>query len=204
MNYERQDWKTSPWYRLLNNPLTRDPITREGKLFRRRFRVPFVLFRKLYDMCLEMGYNEYTIDVSGRVGGPLSLKLLGVLRFLGRGVCFDGISELSYLSEETHRTFFHTFCKDFSTRYLDVYCSPPKTAEEIAKFTGIYNRLGFPGCIGSTDCVHVRWDMCPALWRNVCTGKEGYPTLVWQVTVDHHKKIISTTRSHFGSNYLQV
>ena len=35
--------------------------------------------------------------------------MLGALRVLGRGMCFDGIAELTDTSEEVHRTFFHQF-----------------------------------------------------------------------------------------------
>jgi hypothetical protein len=64
----------------------------------------------------------------------------------------------------------------------------------------IYERMGLPGCIGSTDVVHLRWDMCPSNKINICTGKEHYPTVAFQCTSDHHKKIMSVTASHFGSH----
>ena len=44
---------------------------------------------------------------------PISLKLLGVLRILGRGTCYDGIKELSDMSETTIWKLFHTFCAWF-------------------------------------------------------------------------------------------
>ena len=30
----------------------------------------------------------------------------------------------------------------------------------------VYARLGLIGCCGSTDCVHIHWDRCPAQQRN--------------------------------------
>jgi hypothetical protein len=41
--------------------------------------------------------------------------------------------------------------------------------------------------------------MCPAGLQNICTGKESYPTLVWEATVDHHMKFMAVTKSYFGS-----
>jgi hypothetical protein len=32
-------------------------------------------------------------------------------------------------------------------------------------------------CIGSTDCIHVKWDRCPVELTNLCKGKEGYPIM---------------------------
>lgn len=54
------------------------------------------------------------VDICGRPLVPLEIKVLGHLRILGRGTCFDGISELSGVSEEIHRVFFHKFNRLFS------------------------------------------------------------------------------------------
>ena len=59
--------------------------------------------------------------------------------------------------------------------------------------------MGLPGCIGSTDCVHFGWDRCPAGERSQHKGKEGFPTLSQDVTVDRNKKIISCTAGHPGA-----
>ena len=69
---------------------------------------------------------------------------------------------------------------------------------EIANAMEVYTKLGLPGCIGSADCVHIRWERCPAGYRSFHKGKEGYPTLSYEVTVDHHKKIIAATQGHPG------
>ena len=63
----------------------------------------------------------------------------------------------------------------------------------------VYERMGLPGCIGSTDCVHLKWDRCPVGISNVCSGKEGYPTLAYSVTVDHSRKIHASTTSFYGA-----
>lgn len=47
------------WMRLIHNPNTYDPSSYEGKLFRRRFRVPFDLFKdKLVPMCTKANIFE--------------------------------------------------------------------------------------------------------------------------------------------------
>jgi hypothetical protein len=35
----------------------------------------------------------------------------------------------------------------------------------------IYQKLGFPGCVGSVDVIHIWWDMCPFQLKASCTGK---------------------------------
>jgi len=130
---------------------------------------------------------------------PIELKILGVLRRLGRGGCFDDAWDGSGIDQETNRIFFHKFCKLFSEEFFSMYVKPPTTPEEIERVTRIYKLLGFPGAVGSVDCVHIKWDKCPFGLRSSCKGKEGFPTLSYEVSVDHTKRILSATRSHYGA-----
>ena len=156
---DRPMYEYSTWGRMLRNPRTRDPGDRKGGvLFRLRFRVPFPLFERIVALTRENNWFTERGDSSGRRGAPLELKILGVLRVLGRGYCFDGIEELSFISAECNRTFFHSFCSLFSKKYFEVYCNPPVADAEISRTLSVYDRLGFPGRIGSTDCVHIRWE----------------------------------------------
>ena len=66
---------------------------------------------------------------------PLELKILSVLRVLGRGYCFDGVEELCFISAEVLRQFFHKFCAFFVAKYFSIYCAPPTTVEEIKHTT---------------------------------------------------------------------
>jgi hypothetical protein len=75
------------------------------------------------------------------------LKILGVLRVLGEGYCFDGIEELNSAIAEVDRLFFHRFCALFSLELFDENCSPPTTNIEIKKAMNVYTRLGLPGSL---------------------------------------------------------
>lgn len=197
---ERPPYNMSPWGRMLVHPRTKDPTDRKGgKLFRRRFRVPFPLFERITELTRMNGWFSEEKDCAGRSAAPLELKILGVLRVLGRGYCFDGIEELNFISAEVNRVFFHSWCSLFARKYFATYCNAPETEDEIASTLAVYNRLGFPGCIGSTDCVHIRWECCASGERFLHQGKEGYPTLSYEVTVDHTSKIISVTHGFPGT-----
>ncbi len=63
----------------------------------------------------------------------------------------------------------------------------------------IYDMLGMPGAVGSTDCTHIPLGKCPVSWRNSCIGKEGFPTLVYSMTCDHTRKILHCTGGFPGS-----
>ena len=196
----RPPYEMSCWGRVLVHPRTQDPSDRKGgMLFRTRFRIPFPLYERLVEMTRANGWFSERNDAAGQKCAPLELKILGVLRVLGRGYCFDGIEELSYISAEVNRVFFHKWCNHFAHKYFSIYCNPPETPEEIAKTLAVYDRLGFPGCIGSTDCVHIKWERCSSGDRVLHKGKEGFPTLSYEVTCDHTSKIIAVTHGFPGT-----
>ena len=110
--------------------------------------------------------------------------MLAVLRVLGRDWCFDDVAEATLMSETTARKSFHIFCDNFTSKYYSEYIKRPE-GEELEKVMAVYSMMGLHGCVGSTDCVHVKWDKCPTNLRVLCTGKEGFPSLVYSVVVDH-------------------
>lgn len=56
---------------------------------------------------------------------------------------------------------------------------------------------GFHGCIGSTDATHVSMVKCPNSRANENKGcKEGLPSRSFNITVNHRRQILHTTRGH--------
>ena len=105
----RRDYFDSSWWKVVTDPLVANPTSAPGKLFRRRFRVPYPVFQDLMEMAQQLGFPKLPISAAKVEGIPLELQVLGVLRVLGRGTCFDGIEELTGGSAEAHRVFFHSF-----------------------------------------------------------------------------------------------
>ena len=154
----RPNYMASTWGRMLQSNRINDPTDRKGgKLFRRRFRVPYPIYLQIVDITRASGLLTESPDVAGNPAAPLELKILSILRVLGRGYCFDGVEELTCISAEVLRLFFKKFCEYFARENFARYCNPPSPPEEIENCLEIYGRLGLPRCIGSTDCVHIRW-----------------------------------------------
>ena len=136
---------------------------------------------------------------NGRDPYPIELKVLGVLRVLAKGSTFDQIYELNNISAETNRIFFHSFCAKAVEVLGPTWISIPRTDDELSPILTMYAKNGFPGCVGSIDCVHIRWDNCPAKWRNMYRGKGAHPTISYEVTVSHDKTILFATIGHYGT-----
>ncbi|CAN0345009.1 unnamed protein product, partial [Pylaiella littoralis] len=70
---------------------------------------------------------------------------------------------------------------------------------ELDKVVGEYEKLGFPCAMGSTDVTHIAWSRCPYNQARSYTGKEGKPTVWYQVTVNHTGRVLAVTEGFTGS-----
>lgn len=129
---------------------------------------------------------------------PDEIKLLCCLRVLGRDNCFDDISEMSDIGESTALSVFTKFVLSFSMNFQDEFITTPE-GENLQKVMDIYSKLGFPGCVGSIDATHLKWAMCPKSLSNICTGKESFPSIAYQVVVDHSRRILHISQGMYDS-----
>ncbi len=140
------------------------------------------------------GLKDFKTLPNGAQGVPIYLLVLGSLR------AFDAmIEELTCVSEETHRVFFHNqFCM-WGAKVAPVHIKMPDDSDSVRDIMALYERLGLPGCAGSIDCVHVVWDKCPAMDRSACKGKDKVTTLAFQVVGSHTKRIHSVSQWFHGT-----
>ncbi len=147
---------------------------------------------------MSQGDDRKQTDAAGQPSIGIPILVLGSLRVLASGCTFDAIEELTNISQESHRVFFHQFCKSWGAAKATNMIKLPTNAEELVHITGLYELLGLPGCVGSIDCVHVVWDCCRASLLSSCRGKEKVPTLVFQVVVSPTKKILAVQGYYYG------
>ncbi len=58
---------------------------------------------------------------------------------------------------------------------------------------------GFSGCTGSADGVHIPWEMCPAGIHSRCKGKEGFPTIAFNVVSSHTRQVLAVSKAFYGT-----
>lgn len=80
----RPDYKASFWWRMLGETGLQEPGSREARLFRRRFRIPYQFFRELIKLVEQKKwFSVRERDVAGRPCIPVELKVnLSCLYFL--------------------------------------------------------------------------------------------------------------------------
>jgi hypothetical protein len=63
----------------------------------------------------------------------------------------------------------------------------------------VYGELGMHGGLGSMVATHLHWNKCPKSLRNLCKGKESYPTLGFNVAVYHFHYIHHASNFYYGT-----
>lgn len=198
---EKEYWFDKSTWRYLNLRCIRDENSTAGQKFRRRHCIPYSMFEDIYTDMESWKNPDGTFFYSKRIQKdrpPVKHKLSAYLNVLSQASTFDNIEWHWGISERAAQRGFHDWTKEFVARYWAQWCSPP-TAEELIEVERIYRRLGFPGCIGSMDGVHLGWACCPAQLYHEHKGKEGFPSLVYNVIVDHVRRIYSATKGNPGT-----
>lgn len=166
--------------------------------FRRRFRLPYHSWLEFVEDAKEG--NWFPRWMAGKDSSPLELLILGAFRYLGRGWTFDDLEEATGISEEVHRCFFHKFIEVGSTILFDKYVVTPTNADEAARHKVEFELAGMPGTPGSSDATHIIHEMCSwRLRRSHKGGKLKQPVRSYNMTVNHRRRILGTTRGHPGS-----
>jgi Plant transposon protein len=204
--YARKHQEDSLWWKEYLTPTIRQvyaekPDGRDAAKFRRLFRVPFELFVVLVGMAREKWWCDWSptkVDAFGFVVSNLELKLLGALYVLGNGTSLYIVSIQTNLSEEVHRCFFLFWIANMSSM-KDDFIFMPNDEERFLQVVGEYSARGLPGCVGSVDCVHVAWDKCPSQYMHMYKGKEGFPSIAYEVICTARKFIQSVSVGHPGS-----
>lgn len=89
------------------------------------------------------------------------------------------------------------FCKHFSDKLYDAWVHLPK-GENLVEAEKKFRERGFPGAVGSTGCMCVARARCPPHDAPAHTGKEGFPSWKYSVTIDLDGRILASTKGSPG------
>ncbi|XP_048422908.1 uncharacterized protein LOC108868298 [Pyrus x bretschneideri] len=76
------------------------------------------------------------------------------------------------------------FCKAIEGIYGATYLRKPNR-EDLKRLLRKADKRGFPGMIGSLDCMHWEWKNCPIGWAGQFKGRHNKPTIVLEVVASY-------------------
>ena len=156
-----------------------------AEMFRRRFRMSQPLFLRIVDAVKSHdNYFQQRCDGLGRLGLSTLQKITVVFRMLAYGVPADATDEYVKIGESTAiqslKRFFRAIVELFAEQYLRT-----PTANDIARLLYIGEHRGFPGMLGSLDCMHWKWKNCPTSWAGQYRGRHESSTIILETVADY-------------------
>lgn len=152
--------------------------------FRTRFRMPRELFDKIHrDLCEFDSYFVQKLDALRRPGLSPLQKICCSLRMLTSGVSAEEQDDKYRMGASTALESLKTFCSDIDLLYSKEALRNP-TEEDLKALLHESNKQGWPGCLGSIDCMHWKWKNCPVAWHGQFKGKKKAPTVILEAIAD--------------------
>ncbi|XP_009107586.3 uncharacterized protein LOC103833242 [Brassica rapa] len=162
-----------------------DTPTYPEKYFRRRFRMNKPLFLRIVDrLSNEVDFFRQKRDGLGRLGLSALQKCTAAIRVLAYGTAADAVDEYLRLGETTTRSCVEYFVEGIIYLFGEEYLRRP-TPADLQRLLDIGEYLGFPGMIGSIDCMHWEWKNCPTAWKGQYSRGSGKPTIVLEAVASY-------------------
>jgi hypothetical protein len=147
------------------------------------------LFDMIFERLAEKSeYFHQKANGLGRMGIHGKHKCVVAMRMLAYGSIADALDDGYAMAESTVLECVKEFASTVISVFEEDYLRPPNQAE--------FNRIlmenearGFPGMIGSIDCMHWEWGACPVGWQGQFTGRKGRPTVVLEAVATKDLRI---------------
>ncbi|XP_048622484.1 putative nuclease HARBI1 isoform X1 [Brassica napus] len=136
------------------------------------------LFLRIVErLSTEVPYFQQRKNAHGRYGLSALQKRTTAICMLAYGQSEDTYDEYLRLGESTSRLCLENFTNGIIQLFGDEYLRRP-TPDDIQRLLDVGEVRGFPGMIGSIDCMHWQWKNYPTAWKCQYTRGSGKPTIV--------------------------
>ena len=114
-------------------------------------------------------YFEQKRNAAGELGLSCLQKIIAAFRMLAYGVPADALDEYICIGQSTAlealRNFVVAVVEVFGPEYLRM-----PSEQDTTRILAIGASRGFPGMLGSIDCMHWSWKNCPTAWHGMYRG----------------------------------
>uniref|UniRef100_A0A0D3EFA3 DDE Tnp4 domain-containing protein n=1 Tax=Brassica oleracea var. oleracea TaxID=109376 RepID=A0A0D3EFA3_BRAOL len=141
-------------------------------------------WKRVGDYYAAIEYFKPKEDATGRSGLSPLQKCTAAIRQLAYGGGADPVDEYIRLAETTSRKCLHEFTAGIIHLFADEYLRRP-TVEDLRRLLHEGEERGFPGMIGSIDCMHWEWKNCPTAWKGMYSRGTGKPTIVLEAVASY-------------------
>jgi hypothetical protein len=165
------------------------------------------LFLKIVDdVTAANDFFKLKRDRAGRLSFSPKQKYVVAMKMLAYGSIADALDDGQRMGESTILKSLKEFVYTIISVYGPEYLRKPN-AQELEHILAVNKARGFPGMIGSIDCMHWEWENCPSGWGGLYKGHKGKPTLILEAVATQDLRIwhafFGLAGSHNDINVLQ-
>jgi len=131
-------------------------------------------------------HDQYFVqkrNAAGILGLSSLQKITAAFRMLTYGVAADATDDYVRIGESTAIESLRRFVSAVVEVFGDEYLRSPNE-DDTTRLLAIGENRGFPGMLGSIDCMHWRWKNCPSAWQGMYTGHVHEPTIILEAVAD--------------------
>ncbi|XP_048501325.1 uncharacterized protein LOC104908229 [Beta vulgaris subsp. vulgaris] len=171
-------------HRLWNDYFAENPVY-PPQMFRRRFRMQKHVFLRIEQVLTSKNsFFQQRPDAAGKLGASSLLKCTAAMRLLAYGGAADSVDDYLKISASLARDSLRHFVEGVVAHFGDEYLRKPNEAD-LRRLLYAAEERGFPGMMGSIDCMHWRWKNCPLQFKGLYSGRPGKPTLVLEAVASY-------------------
>ena len=169
--------------------------------FRRRFRMGRHVFLRIVEALSNIDpYFQQRVDAIGKKGLSPLQKCTAAMRMLAYGVSADAVDDYVRIGESTAIECLEKFVEDVILVFESEYLRKPNS-NDIQRLLKMGEDRGFPGMMGSIDCMHWQWKNCPKAWKDMfLSGYHWVPTIVLEAVASSDLWICHVFFGVAGSN----
>ena len=165
------------WNELKRRYFDENPLF-DAATFQRRFRMEPSLWDKICrEVCAAKRYFMCNLDAIGKMGFHGGHKCVVAMRMLAYGTIADALDDGYAMAESTVLECVREFATTIIQLYESEYLRAP-TQFELSRILAENEARGFPGMIGSIDCMHWEWRGCPVSHHAQYQNRKGKPTMI--------------------------
>jgi hypothetical protein len=168
---------------LMRNYFGSPPVFPE-RYFRRRFRISKDLFIHICNSVKQHDRSfEQRRNCAGLLGHSTEQKVTAALRMMAYGGPADYIDDNLAMAESTSIFYVKQFAKTMVEVFGAEYLRAPN-AQDTQRLLEMNKARGFPGMLGSVDCMHWKWKIYPKAWHGQFKGKSKDATIILEAATN--------------------
>jgi hypothetical protein len=136
------------------------------------------LFIRIVKACeANSNYFKQRRNAAGVMGFSAFQKISAAMRVIAYGIPADYTDEYLRIGEDTTTESVRRFARMIIKLYGPTYLRAPNE-DDTKRLMEINEKRGWPGMLGSLDCMHWTWKNCPKTWHDQYCGKRKDATIV--------------------------